>query len=795
MSFNTAILEPSRTFSARLTFDTFTLLDDKIIEIKLDSRTMGEGFEIGTAFADVVEIKLFNQSEVLTNKEFELELGLLVGATVEWRTMGYFTVESALVDREVTTLTAIDRMYLLGGQYETTLTFPATVLQVLQDVCTQTGVTLATTTFPNSTVSIPLEPSFLGYSYRNIVARVAEVAGGWAKFNRDGELTILNAVDIDDYVISKSNYVSLSNDEVSLLTIGKVKIQTGEVFAELGTGDEVLIKDNLLVQNPSSFITATYDALNGLSYEPLQVYWQGNFDLSVPRKLLIDGFDAYLFNREILYNGGLRETITTPAQSDVAKQSFTNGALAIAIEQNKAEIKLTQDQISLEIGALQIGAVNLLPLTSNDWQNGTILTGSGNDSASAIRIRTIAGVFYDVKPSTQYTVSYDTPDIDLDVYYYRSDNSYIGRSGHLTVNPTTITTPSDCVKVRYVVRKSDNSNIVFTEINDYRIKFEIGTKATDFSFRNNEMRSAKYVFNNDKARFYSDGQEWYDASNNLRVSFDTVNNRFIFNGEIISDSGQIADFSLIPNYATIVAGTSGKAITGGSGSDRVGMSPGVTTGGFTYSFWAGNDNPINAPFRVLRNGGLRSTDAIIAGWTMSGTSISRGTTILSASGTNGTISINNVVLSSSSGGLLSITGSIALSGDLRPTTTNISDIGTSTIRYRLIYLTNNPNVSSDIRWKENVKVVEDEYKDMILNAEIIEYNLIGSENKQIGINANKFHEQFGEQAELITKLDENGYYGADYVSFVPMLIKTVQSQQKKIDDLEERLAKLEALVK
>ena len=349
MSFNTAILEPTRKFSARLTFDTFTLLDDKIIEIKLDSRTMGEGFEIGTAFSDVVEIKLFNQSEVLLNKEFRLELGLLVAPVIEWRTMGYFTVESALVDREITTLTAIDRMYLLGGQYTTTLTFPATVLQVLQDVCTQAGVTLATTTFPNSTVSIPLLPSFIGYSRRNIVARVAEVAGGWAKFNRDGRLTILNAQDINDYVISKSNYVSLSNDEVSLLTIGKVKIQTGEEVAESGSGTEVLIKDNLLVQNPSSFITATYNALNGLSYEPLQVYWQGNFDLSVPRKLLIDGFDAYLFNREILYNGGLRETIVTPAQSTVAKEANVNSTVAIAIENNIAEIKVAKDKIGLVV--------------------------------------------------------------------------------------------------------------------------------------------------------------------------------------------------------------------------------------------------------------------------------------------------------------------------------------------------------------------------------------------------------------------------------------------------------------
>ena len=65
--------------------------------------------------------------------------------------------------------------------------------------------------------------------------------------------------------------------------------------------------------------------------------------------------------------------------------------------------------------------------------------------------------------------------------------------------------------MRYVT----DATIVNTAIDTARAKLELGTKATDFSFRNNEMRSAKYVFNNDKARFYSDGQEWYDASNNL----------------------------------------------------------------------------------------------------------------------------------------------------------------------------------------------------------------------------------------------------------------------------------------
>jgi hypothetical protein len=176
---------------------------------------------------------------------------------------------------------------------------------------------------------------------------------------------------------------------------------------------------------------------------------------------------------------------------------------------------------------------------------------------------------------------------------------------------------------------------------------------------------------------------------------------------------------------------------------------------------------------------------------------------LNSSGSNGSLQIGSVTLNSSSGNLVILGDSYQngtaeidsiLSGSIRPTVTALYNIGTTSFRYITIFLQSSPNVLSDIRWKENVKVVENEYQDLILDAEIIEYNLSGSENKQIGINANKFHEQFKERAELITKLDEEGYYGADYVSFVPMLIKTVQSQDKKIKELEERLARLEDLL-
>ena len=90
-----------------------------------------------------------------------------------------------------------------------------------------------------------------------------------------------------------------------------------------------------------------------------------------------------------------------------------------------------------------------------------------------------------------------------------------------------------------------------------------------------------------------------------------------------------------------------------------------------------------------------------------------------------------------------------------------------------------------------MQTIENEYNEVILNTDIIQYNNIGDNKPQIGINANSFAERFGEKADLVVSLGDDGYYGANYVAFIPMLIKNAQAQEKRIENLEERLAALE----
>lgn len=107
--------------------------------------------------------------------------------------------------------------------------------------------------------------------------------------------------------------------------------------------------------------------------------------------------------------------------------------------------------------------------------------------------------------------------------------------------------------------------------------------------------------------------------------------------------------------------------------------------------------------------------------------------------------------------------------------------------WKRIYLRNNPMVSSDENKKENIAPVGNEYNNIILNTEIITYNNTGDDMPKIGIGARQFYSQFGEESQLVLPFAEKGIFSADYVAFVPMMIKTIQDQEKRIQALEEQL--------
>ena len=68
------------------------------------------------------------------------------------------------------------------------LTYPATMLQVLQDICTKIGVELGSTSFLNDDKQISVYDNTV--TARTYISYIAEQAEGFAVIGRDGKLYI-----------------------------------------------------------------------------------------------------------------------------------------------------------------------------------------------------------------------------------------------------------------------------------------------------------------------------------------------------------------------------------------------------------------------------------------------------------------------------------------------------------------------------------------------------------------------------------------------------------------------------
>jgi hypothetical protein len=104
---------------------------------------------------------------------------------------------------------------------------------------------------------------------------------------------------------------------------------------------------------------------------------------------------------------------------------------------------------------------------------------------------------------------------------------------------------------------------------------------------------------------------------------------------------------------------------------------------------------------------------------------------------------------------------------------------------------------SDIKLKENI-VDATPKLDKLNQVRVVNYNLIGDEQKQIGVIAQELEQVFPSLVEATIDRDAEGNdlgtttKGVKYSVFVPMLIKAIQEQQAIITALTTRITALEA---
>lgn len=205
-AFKTALEDDNRNFSGSC---TITLASGKAIPINDsqlwengfvvdDSTSNTNGFDIGSAIVQKFTLRLNNMYDDFTDYDFtnavisDVKVSLDLDGKTESVNKGVFTVDDPSYDGDIITLECLDNMHKFDVSYEkSNLTYPATLLQIIQDACRCCGVTLATNSlqFEHYDYVISDKPDDSTMTFRDALTWVGQISGHFWKCNKDGQLT------------------------------------------------------------------------------------------------------------------------------------------------------------------------------------------------------------------------------------------------------------------------------------------------------------------------------------------------------------------------------------------------------------------------------------------------------------------------------------------------------------------------------------------------------------------------------------------------------------------------------
>ena len=267
--------------------ESFSVAENEIVQgsLSIDRYSVSNSkIEVGSAVAAELTLKLKNDDGKYDNTVFEgAEVFVKIGikkwdahrwenAVIHWIPCGYFTIDEPPRALSTITISALDRMILFDKTVETDkLSFPMTVADLLNKICTICGVTLATdiTRLPNKDYQITAYPEGQDLTYRTLLQWCAALTGTCAFMNYDGNLELKWYEQTDLTISPSERYNSdMQENDVAITGIYFKNAANTEYIA--GTDDYCLdlSSNGLLQDNVQVVLDTLYVSLKGFSYRP-----------------------------------------------------------------------------------------------------------------------------------------------------------------------------------------------------------------------------------------------------------------------------------------------------------------------------------------------------------------------------------------------------------------------------------------------------------------------------------------------------------------------------------------------
>ncbi|MDD7120992.1 MAG: hypothetical protein PUH72_08905 [Limosilactobacillus reuteri] len=319
-----------RTLDIKVTIDGKTYGATDINSLKYDSGAYnGDTFAIGSTYSNTVQIEFSHLIEGLKlGMEVRPSIGIKTSSGYVYEPLGVFIISSEIkMDRNnnLTTVSASDRFCGLEGTYVSKLTYPAKALDVIAEICAQSGVKANTDDLARLPHQADLPAPITGQSYRKALGWIAQLYVGYALFDRQGLFTI-RTISEPNYELDPSQYeqAGLTKNEAAYKINGiqcqvtlTTKTRDGESTEEAktyqagdATGSQIKLENNIMTPKRLNDI---WEQLKDLTFYPFSLNWFGNPAVEAGDWLRLEDKQGNSFvvpnsSYTLDFNGGLSAT-------------------------------------------------------------------------------------------------------------------------------------------------------------------------------------------------------------------------------------------------------------------------------------------------------------------------------------------------------------------------------------------------------------------------------------------------------------------------------------------------------
>lgn len=347
-----------RTLDIKVAVNGKTYTATDINSLKYDSGAYtGDTFAIGSTYSNNVQIEFSHLVEGLKlGMEVRPSIGIKTSKGYIYEPLGVFIISSEIkMDRNnnLTSISASDRFFGLEGKYKSKLVYPAKVLDIIAEICAQSGVKANADDLARLPHQADLPIPISGQSCRKALGWIAQLYAGYATFDRQGLFTIRTIAE-PNYELDPSQYeqAGLTKNEapykiggIQCQTVITTKTRDGENTEETKTyqvgdtsGSQIKLENNIMTPDRLNNI---WEQIKDISFYPFNLNWFGNPAIEAGDWLRLEDKQGNKFivpnnSYTLDFNGGLSATSKADQTSSTDSAISWRGTYAQIIEELQA---------------------------------------------------------------------------------------------------------------------------------------------------------------------------------------------------------------------------------------------------------------------------------------------------------------------------------------------------------------------------------------------------------------------------------------------------------------------------